>query len=254
MNLRRLLADCGNTTIKLATADGPLVGAITRLGADPTALAAWFASHAARAGELVVAPGAAATTAALLASAPAGLPRRILGTDQAVPDLGQYPGCGVDRVLAGLAAGVLAREPVIVVDCGTATTLGAWWVAAPRVDHQPFAALRFLGGVILPSARACSLGLHTLAPVLPVVEAGQPDHRADQHDTRRALEAGLGIGYGPMVAACLVKLRRETGANAVLVTGGAADFLVRSRIVTADRVVEDLVLRGLAQLAEMPHG
>jgi type III pantothenate kinase len=251
MNLRRLLADCGNTTIKLAWADGPDVGLVTRLPGDPTAVQTWCASQAA-ADELLVAPGAAATTAALLAGVPADLPRRILGTGLALPDLGQYPGCGVDRVLAGLAAGVLAREPVIVVDCGTATTLSAWWVAAPRVDHEPYSALRFLGGLILPSARACSVGLHALAPVLPVVEPGRPEDRADQHDTRRALAAGLGIGYGPMVAACLVKLRRETGANAVLATGGEADFLIRSRIVTADRVIEDLVLRGLARLAATP--
>jgi len=185
---------------------------------------------------------------------PADLPRRIVGVDLPLPDLGQYSGCGVDRVLAGLAAGVFAREPVIVIDCGTATTFGAWWVTTPAVDRDPYAAIRFLGGVILPSAYACSAGLHLLAPALPLVEPSGPEARADQHGTSQSIAAGIGIGYGPMVAACLVKLRRQTGARAVLVTGGDAGLIIESRVITADHRVDDLVLRGLALHAHLSPG
>ena len=252
--MRRLLADCGNTAIKLAMAEDATVGAVTRLAADPAAISTWFAAQRGTALELVIAPGASATTSAVLAAAPTDLPRRIVGEDLRLPDLGQYPGCGVDRVLAGLAAGVYVREPVIVIDCGTATTLGAWWVAAPEVDRDPCAAIHFLGGVILPSASACCAGLHLLAPALPLVEPGGPEARADQHGTVQSIAAGIGIGYGPMVAACLVKLRRETGASAVLVTGGDAGLILSSRVITPDHRVDDLVLRGLALVAHLAAG
>jgi len=243
----RLLADCGNTTIKLAEADGAFAGPFSRLPPDPAQLAAWFAAHPAD--ELAIAPGAAATTRVLLAAAPAHLRRRLVGSDLPLPDLGQYPGCGIDRVLAGLAAGRRQREPVIVLDCGTATTISAWLVVAPLIDVRPVAAISFAGGLILPSARACLVGLHACAPALPLVDPGGPEARADQHDTRAALSAGIGIGYGPMVASCLLKLRRETGAQRLVVTGGDAGLILSSRIAAETDLVPELVLQGLAWLA-----
>lgn len=238
----RLLADCGNTCIKLARADGRQVVDWERLEPGSERLHDWLEGHP-DAAELVVLPGSR-TQAAHLSGAwvqrSHGRPWREVGRDLRLPDLGQYPGCGADRVLAGLVAG--GEGDALVVDCGTATTITAWFLG----DR----CAQFGGGVILPGARACLAGLHALAPALPLVEPGAPDARADQTSTAGALAAGIGIGYGALVRACLERLGRDTGIGRIRWTGGAAAPLQAAGVLPADGHRPALVLEGLAQLAE----
>ncbi len=194
-----ILADCGNTAVKLA--NGP-----ERVRLAPEPAAAWLAAQ--HGGRLLLLPGA---------SAAADLVRRAwrgqlteIGRDLQLPDRGQYPGLGVDRIVAGLAAG----SATIVVDAGTATTLTAWGADG-----------RFAGGLILPGAHALIAGLCARAPALPAVEPLGRDAPAAQRDTRGAIAAGAGIGHAGMVEACLARLRLETRIDRVLVTGGGAEEL-----------------------------
>lgn len=238
----RLLADCGNTCIKLARADGRQVRDWVRLdGGDHAGIAAWLdAQDDAR--ELVVLPGSRAGAAQLSGAwvrRGRGRPWREAGADLALPDLDQYPGCGGDRVLAGLAAA--EDGDCLVVDCGTATTLGAW-------RREP-AGTRFAGGLILPGARACLAGLHALAPALPLVEPGAPSLRADQRDTAGSLAAGIGIGYGALVAACVRRLASDTGIARLVCTGGAVQPLLAGGALPGAEHRPALVLEGLARLA-----
>lgn len=223
---RRLLADCGNTWVKLA-----LGGDRIRLGVEPERLAHWLAGRPVD--ELVLLPGAT-RTADILRAWWSGR-RREVGRDIPIPDRGQYPGFGLDRVVAGVAAG----SDVIVIDAGTATTLTAWDV------HE-----RFAGGLILPGAHALVAGLVGCAPALPPVEPLPPDAIAAQRDTRGAIAAAAGIGHPAMVAACLARLRQETGIHRLLATGGGAAALVAAGTVSADAVRPWLVLNGLAEIAE----
>lgn len=197
--MRRILADCGNTAVKLAF-DGGRV----RLAACD--VPAWLALHAAD--ELVLLPTAAASAAAVRAAWNGRL--REVGRDLPLPDRGQYAGMGADRIVAGLAA----SSPCIVVDAGTATTLTAWDAAG-----------RFAGGLILPGPQAMIRGLAAAAPALPVVDPLPPDARAAQHGTAGAIAAAAGIGHPAMVRACVDRLRAETGIAAVAATGGGAAVL-----------------------------
>lgn len=223
---RRLLADCGNTWVKLA-----LGGDRVRLRATPDALTGWLAGRPAD--ELVLLPGGV-RGAEVLRSWWGGQ-RRELGRDIPVPDLGQYPGMGLDRVMAGVAAGA----NVIVIDAGTATTLSAW-------DAQG----RFAGGLILPGAHALIAGLVACAPALPQVVPLPPDAIAAQRDTRGAMAAAAGISHPAMVAACLARLRQETGISRLLATGGGCPQLASAGTVPADAVRPWLVLNGLGTVAE----
>ncbi|HAT10553.1 MAG TPA: hypothetical protein DCS97_08165 [Planctomycetes bacterium] len=213
----KILCEFGNTSVKFSHAG-------RRWRTSPDEAAVWLAQHADR--ELVL---AATADASALAH-----PRiRIVGRDIPLPDLGQYPGMGLDRVLAGLAAG----PGCIVIDAGTATTLTAW-------DH----AGRFAGGLILPGVHALVAGLVARAPALPAVAPLPSSSPAAQRDTRGAIAAGAGIGHAAMVRGCLERLRLETACPRTVLTGGGMDDL---GIADAERRPW-LVLEGLESLVASP--
>jgi len=221
----RLIADCGNTSVKLAVAHDGGVWLQERLAVEPAAFDDFLRRHAG-VDELVLLPAAAATATAVAAwwtLAGAGRPLRALGREIALPDVGQYPGFGLDRLAAGLGAVAQEQRALVVVDCGTATTFSAW----RHLPGEPAErGARFLGGLILPGARACSAGLAAQAPALPVVEPWPADSAGLQRDTVGAIGAAIGIGYGGMVAACLERVQRDSAIAEVLVTGGNAGPLL----------------------------
>ena len=221
----RLIADCGNTSVKLAVAHDGGVWLQERLAAEPSAFDDFLRRHAG-VDELVLLPAAATTAAVVVAwwsAAGGGRPLRRVGGDITLPDVGQYPSFGLDRLAAGLGAVAQEQRSLVVVDCGTATTFSAWQHVAGEPSRR---GVRFLGGLILPGARACSAGLAAQAPALPVVEPWPVASSALQRDTVGALGAALGIGYNAMVAACLARLQADSGIPDVLVTGGNAGPLL----------------------------
>ena len=182
-----LLADCGNTRVKLARPGESAVAVA------PAELAAAVADC-----ERVVAVGLHAATHAALAEA-AGERLQTLGRELALPQLGQYASCGHDRVCAGIGA-VARGGPAVVIDAGTATTVTAWREQAGRAI--------FAGGLILPGAQACADGLAAAAPALPQVQPAPGI--ALQHETPGAIAAALGIGYPAMVQACVAGVVAES--------------------------------------------
>lgn len=222
----RLLADCGNTTVKLGLAEGRDLVRAARCEPRPSAWDDFLGD--AQPDELVLLPGAKGWAGAVEAWWPGRI--RTVGADLDLPPIGQYAGMGLDRVVAGLAL----NEPALVIDAGTATTFGAW-------------SGNFLGGLILPGAAACAAGLGAAAPALPVVPPGTAADRACQRDTAGALAAALGIGYPAMVTACADRLAAETSLTRRFITGGNAPALVAAGV--AGDHDPWLVLRGLAVLA-----
>ena len=241
----RLLADCGNTTLKLGVAAGSTVVAHERLPVSRASLDAFMGRQGAGIRELILLPGNRVhgdLVREWWASLPGQRHLRIIGEDVAVPDYGQYATCGYDRVLAGAVTCIREQRSVVVLDAGTATTITAWkWqVGAPH----------FAGGLILPGAQACLDGLSAAAPALPQVTPFGPAASACQRDTVGSMSAAVGIGYGPMVAACLLKLERETDIHEVVATGGNIALIVESRILPSSAHRPALVLSGMAFLAE----
>lgn len=218
----RLIADCGNSAVKLAVAHDGGIWLQERLALDAEAFDDFLRRHAG-VDELVLLPAAAAGAAAVgawWAAVGDGRPLRRVGVEIPVPEVGQYPGFGLDRLAAGLGAMAQEQRPLVVVDCGTATTFSAW-----RPGASPCSA-RFLGGLILPGARACIAGLAARAPALPAVEPLPAASGGLQRETAAAIGAAIGIGYAAMLAACLERVRRDSGIDDVLVTGGAAGPLL----------------------------
>jgi pantothenate kinase type III len=249
----RLLADCGNSTIKLALAQDGGFWQFERLDPKRAAFDEFIKPFDRTITELVVMPGAKNNTAMIEEWWRAvGNNRRIRIVGDAalpLPDLGQYPNCGVDRVLTGLIGCVQEQKSLVVIDAGTATTITAWEFLEQQIDT--LAAVKFRGGLILPGAQACAIGLSIQAPALPVVEILGPDAHATQFDTHGAIGAAIGIGYGPMIAACMLKLERETGIHNHIATGGNCGLIINSSVIPRLSYRPSLVLEGLELLCKV---
>lgn len=216
----RLIADCGNSTVKLAIAQHGGIWLHERVPAMTLELDRFLAAHSRTIDELVLLPAGRTSEAVSgwWSRAGGGRPCRVVGREIAVPEVGQYPGFGLDRLVAGLAACAQEKTDLVVVDCGTATTFTAWRAVGPRL----------LGGLILPGAWACIAGLVAQAPALPAVEPWGAESSALQRETPGAIGAAVGIGYPAMVRECLDRLQRESGCAALVVTGGNAAVLLGS--------------------------
>jgi type III pantothenate kinase len=138
---------------------------------------------------------------------------------------------GPDRLVNAYAAAHLLGTPVIVVDCGTATTFDA-------VDSHG----AFVGGAIAPGLQ---LGLEALAARtarLPLVELRLPDGMI-----------GTVLGHRTMIEGILGRIRRELAAGAgiaphevrAILTGGLSALPWARTIEGLDGIDPDLTLKGL---------
>jgi type III pantothenate kinase len=144
---------------------------------------------------------------------------------------------GADRWAALIGARVLTNSAACVVDCGTAVTVDA--LSAEGV---------FLGGVIFP-------GLRLLRQSLAQGTAGIAEDESLAVDclsrsTADGVAAGTLRGLTGAVDRLIDEHRRQLGATTqVFLTGGDAPALA-ARLHTAHTMAPDLVLQGLARIAE----
>ncbi len=149
---------------------------------------------------------------------------------------------GADRIVNGIAAyekyGRRRREPLIVVDFGTATTFDA--ITAKG---------EYLGGVICPGIGISADALFQRAARLPRIDVRRPPNVIGR-TTVTSMQSGLFFGYVGMVEGLVHRLRTELGGRAYCVaTGGLADVIAPETHVV-DAVDRDLTLDGLRLLWE----
>lgn len=260
-----LLADVGNSRIKLARLDEAAPGAAAAGAGLPAvvrrqdldsrnfradALERWLLGSAPGPAVILVASvyeAAAARLEAAVAeiSATRHRPirqRRIAHLDLAIEvALPEPRRVGIDRVAAAAAAGLVkpADRAAVVVDCGTAVTVDMVSVAGA-----------FLGGAILPGpllmARALAEGTSRL-PAVTALGGGQRPAMPGR-STEEAIAAGIGLGIRGAVARLVAEAEAALGEPAVtILTGGAAAAV---HDVLPDAVVApDLVLAGIALAA-----
>ena len=140
---------------------------------------------------------------------------------------------GVDRWLGLLAAREISKAALLVVDCGTATTLDA-------MDRDG----RHLGGLIMP-------GLQLFERCL-MQETDIPHHEGAESFSGFATDTATGISAGAMLAttaaveSAVADLIQRVGEDVdCILTGGFAP-LVGKHLVTAHKKVPHLILQGLA--------
>ena len=148
---------------------------------------------------------------------------------------------GVDRWVAVIGAYHLAHSACCVVDVGTAATLDT-------VD----ASGQHLGGFIVPGpqmmVRALHAGTSDLAAYTAASPAGGAQLFAD--NTRDAIERGCRVALAALIDRTCAELARWTHSGPRLYcTGGAVDEVL-PYVLAAHQRVPDLVLRGLARIAD----
>ena len=142
---------------------------------------------------------------------------------------------GADRIANAIAA--TQRQPgrdVLVVDCGTATTLD---VVSAAGDY--------LGGAILPGVGISAEMLASRTARLPAVEIARPE-AALGRTTVESIQAGLYHGHVGAIRQLVAELSREAFAGAkphIFGTGGFARMFEREGIF--DEIVPELALAGL---------
>ena len=256
-----LLADVGNSRIKLAVMSAPAeAGGLPTLGRrmdlasrsfHPVNLDEWLRA---------VAPGPAvvlvasvhdlaatrleATIAELAATQHRSLrQRRIRFEDLPLQvDLPEPGKVGIDRLAAAAAANLLRspQRPAVVVDCGTAVTVDL--VSAAGV---------FLGGAILPGAPLMARGLADGTSKLPEVaalERGMPPAMPGR-STAEAIAVGVGWGFRGAVSRLVDEAQRAVGNTADVVLTGGWLAAVRDELPGA-REMPDLVLEGVGLAME----
>lgn len=143
---------------------------------------------------------------------------------------------GADRWAALIGAWRLRAGAQCVIDCGTVVSLSV-------LD----ASGGFVGGALMPglaTARAC-LYARTPLPLTP----GNGAH-ALARNTADAVTAGTLFGTAGAIERLLVEYRARVDADLpAVLTGGDAETLA-AQVGGAVSVVPDLVLRGLAHIAE----
>jgi type III pantothenate kinase len=148
---------------------------------------------------------------------------------------------GVDRWVAVIGAYHLAHGACCVADVGTAATLDT-------VD----ASGRHLGGFIVPGPQMMIRSLHAGTSNLAAYTAASPAGGAElfADNTRDAIERGCRIAVAALVDRTYAELAQRTQSVPRLYCTGGAMSEVLPYVRASCETVPDLVLRGLARIAE----
>jgi len=144
---------------------------------------------------------------------------------------------GADRIANAVAAAHKYETPIIIVDCGTATTFTV-------LDKQGF-----VGGAIAPGMGVAMDALYDRAAKLPRIEFSRPAHAIGKN-TVQSMQVGAYYGLNGMVQGILSEVRNNgLGGCKAVATGGWSKYLEPSRS-GVDFIDDSLTLLGLWLLWE----
>lgn len=144
---------------------------------------------------------------------------------------------GADRIVNAVSAFHTYGGPLIVIDVGTALTMGA-------VSGQG----AFLGGSIFPGLRISMRALASDTARLPHVELVKPEQVINR-TTKSCIQSGLVYGYAGMVDYMIERMRGEMKEDglSVVATGGLVNLIAEE---CRENIIVDplLTLNGLKLL------
>ena len=122
---------------------------------------------------------------------------------------------GKDRLADAVGAVLCHGVPAIVIDMGTATTVGV-------IDENKC----FRGGMIIPGVKTSLKALSTKASQLPMVSIEKPGHIIGRN-TLECMQSGILYGNAAMVDGIIDRIRPTLhGDVKVLATGGMARQII----------------------------
>jgi len=146
---------------------------------------------------------------------------------------------GADRIVNAVAARERFGAPVIVMDCGTATTFD---VVSP--------AGHYAGGLIIPGPEVALAALCRRAAKLPEVTLARSAELIGR-DTATSMQAGSYWATVDALTGLIIRLRSQPGYESapVVATGGLVPLLIAD-LPNIDHHLPHLTLDGLNLLAE----
>ncbi len=143
---------------------------------------------------------------------------------------------GADRLANAVGGHLLYRQPLVVVDFGTATTFD---VISAEGDY--------CGGVIAPGINLSLEALHGATAKLPRIAIERPP-RVIGRDTLSAMQSGIYWGYVSLIEGLTTRIREERGeAMRVVATGGLAPLFFGATPVL-ESVEPEITMRGLIEI------
>jgi len=247
-----LAIDAGNSNLALARFDNGAIATrqtILReeIAARRLATALDALGPASQAILCSVVPGVTSLLVEAVAVTIGGLPHQLSHTSPhglrfAVPEPAT---AGADRIAAACGALTHVPPPLIVVDCGTATTV-------TLIDHDTDGAPLYCGGAIAPGGGTALAALRERAPHLP--EPAAAPLPAVGNTSATAMAIGALAGHAAMIDGLVDRLAAslapDYGPEAVpiFITGGWAPRCL-PHLRHRHTYEPDLVLHGLAAIA-----
>lgn len=143
---------------------------------------------------------------------------------------------GADRLANAVGGHLLYRQPLVVVDFGTATTFD---VISAEGDY--------CGGVIAPGINLSLEALHGATAKLPRIAIERPA-KVIGRDTLSAMQSGIYWGYVSLIEGLATRIREERGeAMRVVATGGLAPLFFGATPVL-ESVEPEITMRGLIEI------
>ncbi len=143
---------------------------------------------------------------------------------------------GADRIASSIAAIVKYHKRVILIDCGTATTIDA--IGDDR---------DFIGGVIAPGIMTSIKSLHKSTALLPIYNFQKPN-KVLATNTEDALHAGIFYGAIGMIERIVKEMKKELpsgGSDYKVVAIGGLSKVFEKYADFVDIFDEDLTSLGL---------
>ena len=142
---------------------------------------------------------------------------------------------GVDRFLAMIGACLLVQQPVVVVDCGTATTIDSI-----NSDNE------FIGGVIIPGLDLMRRSLSENANALALMD-GNESANVFSVDTESAIVSGTILSTTGVIENAVKRLTQLNGCDARCIITGGNGSIIQSHLAIQADYQPDLVLKGLLE-------
>lgn len=248
---RTWVADLGNSTLYVGVFSGDRLTTHFRVPVEAAIARGGVAEHVAPrlrgrfegAALCSVVPAHTDALASALENATGRIPAILTATRSGLTFGYRRPAeLGADRLACALGARALfPRRDVIVVDCGTATTVTA-------LSRQG----TLLGGAIFPGLGLWPAVLAARTAQLPEVHLDGPAPSALGRSTRDGLRAGMIFGHAGAIRELTQRVAREAfGPRARPVVIGTGGHAGRYRLEKLFTVIEpDLILTGLRSFAE----
>lgn len=140
---------------------------------------------------------------------------------------------GADRLVNALEAWRRYKQPLVVIDFGTATTFDV-------VDGEG----AYAGGVIAPGVNLSLEALHRAAAKLPSVRVKKPA-QVIGNSTVSAMESGIYYGYIGLIEGLTGRIIKEFGQPMKVIATGGLSALYAKATPIIEETVEDLTIYGL---------